>query len=333
MKILYAIQGTGNGHLSRARDMIPAILGEGVDLDILVSGTQADLPLPYRVKYQLRGLSFIFGKQGGIDFWKTYLNSSTLKTQKELRSLPVQDYDLVLNDFEPISAWACKLRGIPCVGISHQAAVLSPFAPQPERNDPVGVFILKNYAPTTHQYGFHFQAYEPGMFTPIIRKGIRELHIRRGVHYTVYLPAYSDRRIVRLLSQVKGVHWEVFSKHNTRAFTFENVRVRPIDHQGFLQSMASCKGVLCAAGFETPSEALYLRKKVCVIPMKNQLEQQCNAVALAEMGVPVLESFSTESLPVIENWIQSDRIVPVDYGDIAGEVINRVLEEHAPLVI
>ena len=48
MKILYAIQGTGNGHLSRARDIIPALQNKG-DLDILVSGTQADVDLIYHV--------------------------------------------------------------------------------------------------------------------------------------------------------------------------------------------------------------------------------------------------------------------------------------------
>jgi uncharacterized protein (TIGR00661 family) len=333
MKVLYAIQGTGNGHLSRARDMIPAILKEGVELDILVSGTQADIPLPFEIKYRFWGLSFIFGKQGGIDFWKTYLNANTLRTQKELRNLPVQEYDLVLNDFEPISAWACKLKGIPCIGVSHQAAVLSPHAPQPERKDPLGMFILRNYAPTSHQFGFHFQAYEPSMFTPIIRKGIRELHTRSGNHYTVYLPAYSDRRIVSVLSQVPGVRWEVFSKHNTQAFVHQNVRVRPINYEGFLESITSCRGVLCAAGFETPAEALYLGKKVCVIPMKNQLEQLCNAVALSEMGVPVLQGFNDQAVPELSDWIASDQEVEVDYGDIASEVVSRVLEAHAPVFI
>ena len=333
MKILYAIQGTGNGHLSRARDIIPAILEKGVDLDILVSGTQADLPLPYDVRYRFWGMSFIFGKQGVTDCWKTYLNSNTLRAQKELRNLPVQEYDLVLNDFEPVSAWACKLRNIPCIAVSHQAAVLSPFAPQPEKKDPVGLFVLKNYAPATHQYGFHFQAYEPGMFTPIIRKGIRCLRTRKGSHYTVYLPAFSDERIVSVLSRVKGVRWEVFSKHNSRTFEDGNVHVQPIDHEAFLQSIASCAGVLCAAGFETPAETLYLGKKLCVVPMRNQLEQQCNAVALEGMGVPVLECFSSESVLKLQEWVDTDRIVQVDYGDIAGEVIDRVLEEHAAVLV
>ena len=59
MKILYAIQGTGNGHISRARDIIPLLQKKG-DLDILISGTEADVELGYPVKYTLKGLSFVF---------------------------------------------------------------------------------------------------------------------------------------------------------------------------------------------------------------------------------------------------------------------------------
>ena len=50
MKILYAIQGTGNGHLSRAEDVIP-ILQQYGELDLFVSGAQADIKLPFPVKY------------------------------------------------------------------------------------------------------------------------------------------------------------------------------------------------------------------------------------------------------------------------------------------
>ncbi len=66
MKILYAIQGTGNGHLSRAREIIPILQRKG-QLDLLISGTQADVELPYPVKYRFKGLCFIFGKKGGVD--------------------------------------------------------------------------------------------------------------------------------------------------------------------------------------------------------------------------------------------------------------------------
>ncbi len=74
MKILYAIQGTGNGHISRAREIVP-ILQQYGELDILVSGTQADISLSQPVKYQLHGFSFVFGTAGGVDLWKSFLKS------------------------------------------------------------------------------------------------------------------------------------------------------------------------------------------------------------------------------------------------------------------
>ncbi len=100
MKILYAIQGTGNGHLSRARDIIPLLQQKG-ELDILVSGIQADVELPYPVKYKFKGLSFIFGKNGGVDLIATYKKSNLKKLYKEIKSLPVEEYDLVITILNP----------------------------------------------------------------------------------------------------------------------------------------------------------------------------------------------------------------------------------------
>lgn len=187
MKVLYAIQGTGNGHLSRARDVIPALQKKNIELDILVSGTQADIQLPYKIKYQFKGWSFIFGKKGGVDMWRTYLRTNSARLQKELKSVPVGEYDLVINDFEPLSAWACKIRNLPCISFSHQAAVLTPFAPKPKKSDLIGKTILKTYAPSTVKYGLHFKTYEERIFTPIIRQEIRGTTRTTKSHYTVYL--------------------------------------------------------------------------------------------------------------------------------------------------
>ena len=66
MKILYAIQGTGNGHLSRATEIVP-ILKSMAHTDVLVSGTQADLNVPFPIDYRFKGISFIIGKNGGVD--------------------------------------------------------------------------------------------------------------------------------------------------------------------------------------------------------------------------------------------------------------------------
>ncbi|WP_370526609.1 glycosyltransferase family protein [Pedobacter sp. HDW13] len=145
MKILYAIQGTGNGHISRAREIIPLLQKYG-ELDILVSGTQADVKLSQPVKYQLHGFSFIFGKKGGVDHYKTWLNMNLFRFRKDMKQLPLKDYNLIVNDFEPVSAWACKLQGIECVSLSHQAAFKSKKVPRPKTLD-WGKLILSRYAP------------------------------------------------------------------------------------------------------------------------------------------------------------------------------------------
>ena len=325
MKVLYAIQGTGNGHLSRARDIIPVLLNQGIDLDILVSGTQADVSIPHPVAYRLKGLSFIFGEQGGVDLWRTYLRANSLRLQKEIQGLPVEEYDLVINDFEPVSAWACKLRKVRCVSLSHQAAVLAAGTPKPDKKDPVGRFILKKYAPANLHFGFHFRAYREGIYTPVIRREIRHTQTRGGDYYTVYLPSYSDLRILDTLSRIRQVNWQVFSKHNKRIVYNKNLTIRPVSNEAFIQSMAGSRGVLCGAGFETPAEALYMGKKLMVIPMKGQYEQQCNMAALREMGVPVIKSLKPKHLDRIQEWIDSDRCIGVDFPDITEEVIAHLL--------
>lgn len=327
MRILYAIQGTGNGHLTRAMEVIPALQQRG-ELDLLISGCQVDLNLPYRVRYRLNGLSFIFGKRGGVDFYKTFAQANTRSFYKEISQLPVKEYDLVISDFEPISSWACMMAKKHCVGLSNQVAVLNKNVPKPEGADFMGKFILKNYSPTTAQYGFHFAKYDDTIFTPIIRKQVRELEVCNEGHYTVYLPAYDDHKIVNKLTKFKKAEWQVFSKHNRQPFRHENVLVRPIQNDAFLQSMASSAGVLCAAGFGTPSEVLYLQKKLLVIPMKNQFEQVCNAAALKQMGVTTIKSLKKKHTSIIHEWMEQGEPVQVIYPDETDAIAQRIVREN-----
>jgi uncharacterized protein (TIGR00661 family) len=327
MKILYAIQGTGNGHLSRARDIIPLLQEKG-ELDILVSGIQADVDLPWPVKYTFKGLSFIFGKKGGIDLLATYQKGNLKRLYKEIKSLPVEEYDLVINDFEPVSAWACKMKHKPCIGLSHQAAVINKKSPKQKKKDPLGKAILHNYAPVTAAYGFHFGAYDKDIYTPVIRSQVRNASPVNGGHFTVYLPAYDDKRIIKVLSQVKNVNWEVFSKHSKKEYTEKNIHICPVNNDAFVESMISCTGILCGAGFETPAEALYLKKKLMVIPMKGQYEQQCNAAALETMSVPVLKSLKEKHIAKIEKWATGKTYLTVNYPNITAKIINSIIKKH-----
>ena len=324
MKILYAIQGTGNGHVSRANEIIPFLIGK-CELDIMLSGTQADVGLDYPIKFFSQGLGFIFGKKGGVDLYKTFKQLQSKRFLKEVKTLPVEDYDLVINDFEPISAWACKLKNIPCFGLSHQFAVSHKDAPRPTSSDILAAMILKYYAPCTSGVGFHFKRYGDNIFTPVIKKEIRNAIITNLGHYTVYLPSYEDKKLIEFFGAFKNTNWQIFSKHTKKSYSAGNCKIRPVDTEAFTKSFTSCAGIICGAGFETPAEALQMGKKLLIIPMKNQYEQHCNAAAAQELGVATIKSLKKKHAHKVESWLNEKEALHIDFPDETAKIIDYIL--------
>lgn len=323
MKILYAIQGTGNGHISRARDFIPA-LQKKAEIDILISGIEFDVSLPQEVKYKLKGASFIFGKHGGVDYMETLKNLSPLHFINDIRKLELKQYDFILNDFEPVSAWAGKLKKKQVIALSHQSAFLSPHTPRPDFKDNFAEGLFKKYAPSNKQIAFHFEEYDDFINTPIIRKDIRDLVPTNNGHYTVYLPAYNDKLLLKLLSQINHVNWHIFSKREKESYHIGNVSVLPIDNDKYNKSVASSSGLLTGGGFEAPAEALFLKKKVLVVPMNGQYEQACNAEALRRMGVPVIKTIDEMSIGFIKEWVEDQTKVNANFPDNLDSVIEKL---------
>ena len=328
MKVLYAIQGTGNGHLSRAEDIVP-YLRKRCQVDILVSGTQSQLAPSFSIDYQLRGMSFMSSKKGKVDIIKTAINTNVFKFFKEISQFPAKKYDLIISDFEPISAWSAKYHGVKSVELSHQAAVSHPNSPKPIEKHRVGNFILGNYCPSPHKYGFHFESYASSIFTPVIRENIRKLESENRGHYTVYLPAYHDDFIVQTLMHFK-VEWHVFSKYATCRYRVNNVWVNPIDADNFTDSLRTSEGVLCGAGFELPAEALFLNKKLMVIPMMGQYEQLCNAESLKKIGVLVLDNLCLLHRRTISLWLMQSQQIVVNYPNRTEQIIDTIFNDLTP---
>jgi uncharacterized protein (TIGR00661 family) len=173
MKILFAIQGTGNGHISRAREIVPLLQQYGeVDFGERYRGRGIIIAT---IKIRFHGVSFVFGTNGGVDNWATWKIMNLRRFSTICVSLPLKQYDLVINDFEPVSAWACKFQRVPSVSLSHQCSFVSPNTPRPEKKDPFAQWLLKNYSPTTYHVGFHFERYDTFINTPVIRSEIRQM--------------------------------------------------------------------------------------------------------------------------------------------------------------
>lgn len=330
MRILYGVQGTGNGHITRARELVPA-LRRRAQVDVLLSGMHSEIDLGFPVQYRCKGLGFKFGKKGGVDVLRTWWHGDIPNYFKEVNALNLRPYDLVINDFEPVTSRAAKRQHVPCFGLSNQCTLLDPRVPKPppKKRDAMGLAILKHYAPVDVAYGFHYHQVDHFIHTPIIRREIRNLITSDQGHYLVYLPFYHDRKIVKALRKFPSVEWKVFSKHAKKPYREGSISVFPPDSHHFMQTLATSRGVVSAAGFGLTTEVLHLGKKLMVIPMKGQYEQRCNAHALELLGIPVIKSLKKKWHPVLQNWLDTDITLEIHYPDHTRALVDRMLSDFA----
>lgn len=304
MKILYSVQATGNGHISRAMEILPYLKQYG-QVDIFLSGANSTLSLDLPVKYRSQGLCIFYNTHGGLSYLEMARHFAPLRMMKEVRELPVEKYDLVLNDFESITALACAFKKIPSVNFGHQASFQSSKTPRPEKKDFIGEWILRHYAKASQYIGLHFKSYDDFILPPVIRKSVLDAEPKNLGHITIYLSSFGDRELSNHLLPLKDFKFQVFSKEVKSPLTVENIEFIPVNREAFSHSMVGCQGILTGAGFETPAEALWLGKKLMVIPIGGQYEQNCNAEALKGMGIPSIRKLD-ESFPMIfHQWINT----------------------------
>ncbi|MEO8171437.1 MAG: glycosyltransferase family protein [Sediminibacterium sp.] len=326
MKILYSIQATGNGHIARASELVPFLTRYG-KVDVFLSGSNSSLGTTLPVKYKSKGLSLFYGNRGGLDYWKMLKAFSPLRIIQEARALPVEKYDIVLNDFESITSLACNIKKVPFIHFGHQASFLSPHTPRPSKKDIAGECILKHYAASRHSIGLHFKKYDDFIYSPVIKEKILQSDPVDNGHITVYLSHYSDAVVEKALSAVKDAQFHVFSKVRTSIERKGNIVFMPVNNEGFTQSMLSSHGIITGAGFETPAETLYLGKKLICLPIQGQYEQFCNAEALKDFNTPIVHSITDTFPELIRNWMNAAGQQSLTLDHSTASIIEKVMEK------
>ena len=326
MRIFYAVQATGNGHISRAMEILPYLQQYG-EVDIFLSGTNAQLGQGLPVVYRSKGLSLDYNKKGGLDYWKIFKKLKPLMLVKDAIKLPLHQYDLILNDFESITTLACNLKRLPSVHFGHQASFKSPLVPRPLKKDVLGEWVLKNYCKGSINLGLHFKAYDDNINTPIIKSSIIHAKTADRGHVTVYLPQYPGSEIATYFKSLTYIHFQVFTRETKIIKQQDNITFYPIDNEMFTQSLIDCHGIITGGGFETPAEALYLGKRVMVMPILGQYEQWCNAAALQEWNVPTLENLTTRTGVSIHRWYHNDATNEKPVFNENAEIIRWMMDK------
>jgi uncharacterized protein (TIGR00661 family) len=317
MKILYSIQATGNGHITRAKEIVPYLKEYG-EVDCMLSGDNYQLntdELP--IKYRSRGLSFYYNDKGGIDYWKTIKRFNPIRIWKDAKALPVEQYDCIINDFDSITSLACRIKKVGSVAIGNQYSFLSAKTPRSKSgkfDTLIGELVLKHIAKATRYVAFHYKEYDSFIYNPIIKKSILQATPIEGEHILVYLPQYPDKLLIEILSKLYRQKFHIFSKTAKVSMSYNNVTVFSInDSNGiFDTSLINSKGVITAGGFQLTSEALYLGKRLMCIPIDGQYEQLCNAKAIKEFAPRNKSGISDNPIYLYKNGFDYDCLAMIN---------------------
>jgi uncharacterized protein (TIGR00661 family) len=301
MKILYGVPGEGMGHATRSRVVIEYLLSKGHDVRA-VSSSRA-----------YKFLSGIFGDRIiEIDgFHLAYNNArvsklktltSTLKTGPKNLLNNFKKYemikdsftpDLVISDFESFTFLFAKFNKIPFISIDNMQVInrckLEIAIPADEKtNYRIANNIIQVKVPGAFQYLITTFFYPPVLknpsmlVPPIVRKEIENAEVSKGSHIIVYQTSTSQTNLIKTLQELKNETFYVygFNKNEDHG----NVKLKAFSEAGFIADLASSKAVMANGGFSFLSEAVYMHKPVCSVPIQNQFEQFVNASYIDKLG-------------------------------------------------
>lgn len=318
MKILYGIQATGNGHISRSRVMAKYFKERNIDVTYLLSGRDKSKLFDMEVFGDFiyrTGLTFAT-HHGKIDHWSTFKGNNFFRFMNDVRSLDVTPYDLVITDFEPITAWAAKLSRVNSLAIGHQYAFGA--------NTPVAganvlaSSILKYFAPAKQTLGLHWARYNNNVLPPII-----DVTLTRSTHQgpiLVYLPFEDQQAVINMLNHVTEHQFVLYAQELVDG-EVANVQTRTTSYQGFKEDLKRASAVICNSGFELNSECIHLGIPILTKPIAGQMEQESNALALEQLGFA--KAVGTLSASIIKQWLADKQEQTVNtFPDVAQLIIN-----------
>lgn len=332
LKILYGVQCTGNGHLTRSKEIIKYLKDNYSDriekIDVCLSGNFSQINTDdLDVKYKFDGLGFNLDN-GQISIIKTISELQIKQFIKSIFTIDIKEYDIIISDFEPIVCWAGIIRGKKVLGVGNHYKFLSnkKFLKNLSPNYFFNKVITKLVCPVNNYIAFDYLKDSDKEFFPIIRKSLRMVHLSMDDFYLCYLSSITSVDQMNFFMQFPDHIFYVFHNDIKEAEDIKNVRLRPIDKVRFTEKLIKCKGVICHTGFQLTSECLFLGKKLLVIPIKNQIEQVFNTKTLSKFGV-----ISSDTLDYLkfDDFFKNDYSVKLNFINEMDALSERILNHRS----
>ncbi len=318
MKVLYGIQATGNGHITRSTEIIKELEKLGHSIKVILSGRDPKeiKKLKLFKEYDAyKGITFVI-KKGKVDYLKTLSNIDLIQTYKDFKKYDIKEIDLVITDFEPISSRIAKKNKIPCIGIGHQYSFLHKIpVPKLIKKDYLNKIFIKKFTKIDYNIGLHFHHFNQPILPPIIKQEITNKKIAKN-KILIYLQHEDNEKLKKLLKKFKKYEFNIYGKKEKKKKI--NIKERGFSRKNFLKDLEECEGVICNAGFELPAEVLKLGKKLLVKPIRGHTEQEANAMSLESLAY----GKSTKEIDekILSEWLNTKSKIKIDYPNVAKEI-------------
>lgn len=318
MRILYGVQATGNGHITRARTMATALAESNLTVDYLFSGRPRAALFDMQPFGDFRcfsGLTFSCD-HGRINYLKSVAANNLPRFIRDTLQLDLDGYDLIITDFEPITAWAARVRNRPSLGISHQYAFKYDI---PAAGKTFASQLLMNwFAPAQRTLGLHWHHFNRPILPPLIELPLHPISYEPG-KILIYLPFEDTSQIIHWLSGVEGCQFHIYC-NTLEDHHYGHFHLHRYDRDTFQIDLASCEGVIANGGFGLSSETIQYGKKLLMKPIKGQIEQLSNAVAAAQIGfADVMHHFDHH---LLQRWLSKPNPQPRNYPCVAQAIVE-----------
>lgn len=347
MRILYGVCGEGLGHAIRTKILIDH-LKKRHDIVIAAGGKAYKfLSKHFDMVEKIEWPGAVY-KNNTFKIFRTGLKillstltrtpSSYLKVKRIIMQFKP---DVVITDAEPICCYAAMFNRIKCISIDNPHSVLFKSDIKIDYDEYIGYIalklILKISIPKVEKYivydFFDEKNEKPScvFVKPLIQDKILEQKPFYGDHVFIYQTSKSN---IKLLKVLKTLNEKFIVYGFDKNIIDGNIIFKRFNEDEFYNDIANAKAVITNGGFTLISEALYLRKPIFSIPIKNQFEQVLNAKMVEKLGVGVYcKEVNVESLNSFLNNLERYRRNLWKYypGD-QREILNLIESEITSLV-